>query len=166
MSSIIMHNVFVIHLLSTGRIRSVPIEFSIMEDKIPENTVSPVSTDSSLQGSGSGSHSDEIEQKIWNIVQGVPGLNVGYGSIRLVVYIGKGNKDEALRSAVGVIKGLVQSAAIVGSVFIAPVVTPLAAGALTGIVTESIQGAAHVVIFIVEHSGMQPCPILGYNFGP
>jgi hypothetical protein len=27
---------------------------------------------------GTGSPSDQIEQKIWNIIQSVPGLNVGY----------------------------------------------------------------------------------------
>jgi predicted oxidoreductase (fatty acid repression mutant protein) len=97
--------------------------------------------------------SEEIEQKIWNVVKQVPGLNVGYGSVRLVIYIGKGNKKEAWDSAAGVAKGLVETAAIVGCFFVAPTVAPIAAGALTGVVTDSIKGVAHVIVVMIENPG-------------
>jgi len=102
----------------------------------------------------SGKSSDEIEQKVWDVVKQVPGLNIGYGSVRLIIYIGKGNRKEVLSSATGVAKGLVETAAIVGCYFVSPVVAPIAAGALTGMVSDSIKGMAQVVVVMIENPGM------------
>jgi len=43
--------------------------------------------------------SDSGEQKAHNVIQHVPAVGSSYSAVRSLVYAGKGNSDEAIKSA-------------------------------------------------------------------
>jgi hypothetical protein len=57
--------------------------------------------------------SDAVEKDVHEFVNLVPVLNVPYNIIRAPVYAGKGNGDEAVKSAIGIPTGLAAAGATV-----------------------------------------------------